>query len=83
MAYAVSGGQALGSGASKRQQSIDDRGPAPLRVMYGAPLPLFDSNRGADSSAQALAGLDQVEKPRSARGAAGWYQHARQASHLC
>jgi hypothetical protein len=32
---------------------------------------------------RALAGLDQVEKPRSARGAAGWYQHARQASHLC
>jgi len=29
MAYAVSGGQALGSGASKGQQSIDDRGSGP------------------------------------------------------
>jgi hypothetical protein len=35
----VSGGQALGSGARQGQQSIDDRDPAPLRVIYGEPLP--------------------------------------------
>jgi hypothetical protein len=45
---AVSGGQALGVGAGKGQQSIDDRGLAPPPVIYGEPLPLFDSNRGAD-----------------------------------
>jgi hypothetical protein len=37
MAYAVSGGQALGSGASKGQQSIDDRGLAPLRSSMASP----------------------------------------------
>ena len=39
LTYAVSGGQALGSGASKGQQSIDDRGLAPPPVTYGEPLP--------------------------------------------
>ena len=42
----------LGSGASKGQQPIDDRGLAPPPVIYGEPLPLFDSNRGADTSAR-------------------------------
>jgi hypothetical protein len=51
----ASGGQALGSGASKGQQSIDDRGLAPP-VIYGEP-PLFDSNRGADSSPRDTYGL--------------------------
>ena len=57
LTYAVSGGQALGSGASKGQQSIDDRGLAPPPVTYGEPLPLFDSNRGADTSARDIYGL--------------------------
>jgi hypothetical protein len=37
LAYAVSGGQALGSGESKGQQSIDDRGLAPLRSSMASP----------------------------------------------
>src|SRR4029077_13355773 len=57
LTYAVSGGQALGSGASKGQQSIDDRGLAPPLVVYGEPLPLFDSSRGADSSPRDTYGL--------------------------
>ena len=38
-------------------QSIDDRGPTPPTVIYGEPLPLFDSNRGADPSARDIYGL--------------------------
>jgi hypothetical protein len=37
LACAVSGGQALGSRASKGQQSIDDRGLAPLRSSMASP----------------------------------------------
>jgi len=57
LAYAVSGGQVLGSGASKGQQPIDDRGLVPPPVIYGEPLPLFDTNRGADSSPRDTYGL--------------------------
>jgi hypothetical protein len=53
----MSASQALGSGASKRQQSIDDRGLPPPPVIYGEPLPPFDSNRGADTSARDTYGL--------------------------
>ena len=53
---AASDAQALGSGASKGQQPIDDRGRPPS-VIYGEPLPLFDSNRGADSSPRDTYGL--------------------------
>jgi hypothetical protein len=35
--WPLSGGQALGSGASKGQQSIDDRGLAPLRSPMASP----------------------------------------------
>src|SRR6478736_8657414 len=37
LACAASGGQALGSGGSKGQQSIDDRGLAPLRSSMASP----------------------------------------------
>jgi len=53
----MSASQALGSGASKRQQSIDDRGLPPPPVIYGEPLPPFDSNRRADSSPRDTYGL--------------------------
>jgi hypothetical protein len=39
VAHAFSGGQALGSGARKGGSPIDDRGLAPLPVIYGEPLP--------------------------------------------
>jgi hypothetical protein len=38
-------------------QSIDDRGLAPPPVIYDEPPPLFDTNRGADSSPRDTYGL--------------------------
>jgi hypothetical protein len=66
LAYTASGAQVLGSGASKDGSPIDDWGLAPPTVIYGEPLPLFDSNRGADPL-RLLAGTRFLHRsPRSA-----------------
>ena len=51
--------------------SIDDRGLAPPPVIYGEPLPLFNSNRGADSSPRDTYGLGdgQLRCPTENRAA--------------
>jgi hypothetical protein len=74
LTYAASGGQVLGSGVSKGQQSIDDRGLTPPPVICGEPLPLFDSNHGADTSARDIYGLGgrpALREPCSPKAAGG------------
>ena len=45
-------GQRLEPGASKGSGPIDDRGPDPLRVIYGDPLLLFGSSSPGDPLAR-------------------------------
>ena len=57
LGYAASGGQGSGQGSKQGGSPIDDRGPDPLRVIYGDPLLLFGSSSPGDPLARDIYGL--------------------------